>query len=93
MATSSSPEPTERWRRLTAWIVAHPDDAKRLVREELKAETNQEMAQALLDHCWPRMRFEVAISTAEFAKFVAAAQSVGFLKDAGDISRLVLARM
>ncbi len=23
MATSSSPEPTERWRRLTAWIVAH----------------------------------------------------------------------
>lgn len=76
-------------RELTDWIVAHPDDAKRLVREELGAETKQDMSPDLLGRCWPRMRFDAAIGNADFAKFVAAAQSVGFLKDAGDLGKLV----
>ncbi len=80
---------TAAHRELTEWIAAHPEDAKRLVRDELKALTRQEMPPDLLDHCWPRMRLDAAIAVSDFEKFVKAAQSVGFLNDAGDLGRLV----
>jgi NitT/TauT family transport system substrate-binding protein len=76
---------------LTAWIVANESDAKRLVRAELLAETRQEMSAELLDHCWPRMRFTAEIRLEDFTAFVRKAQSVGYLRDAGDLSRLVAA--
>jgi NitT/TauT family transport system substrate-binding protein len=74
---------------LTRWIGSHADEAKALVRAELAAETTREMPQALIDRCWPRMRFESAASLSSFESFLGAAQKAGFLKDAGDLSRLV----
>lgn len=76
-------------KELTAWIVANLAEAQRLVRDELKAETRQEMSEDLLRHCWPRLRFDPAIAIEDFTKFVRAAQSVGYLREAGDVSRLV----
>ncbi|MCE9634669.1 MAG: ABC transporter substrate-binding protein [Planctomycetes bacterium] len=80
---------TDAHRALTEWIVATPADAKRLVRAELLAETRQEMSADLLDHCWPRMTFTSAIRLEDFTAFVKKAQSVGYLRDAGELSRLV----
>lgn len=74
---------------LTLWIGAHPDEAKALVRAELAALTTREMPQALIDRCWPRIRFDRETSLPAFESFVQAAQRAGFLKDAGDLSRLV----
>jgi len=74
---------------LTRWIGAHPDEAKTLVRAELAAETTREMPQALVDRCWPRIRFDRETSLPAFESFVEAAQRVGFLQEAGDLSRLV----
>lgn len=74
----------EAHEELTAWIVANPDEAKRLVRSELKAETRADMAPELLDHCWTRLRFTPRISTPDFVTFLRSAQSAGFLQDAGD---------
>jgi NitT/TauT family transport system substrate-binding protein len=78
---------------LTAWIAAHPDEAKRLVRSELKEETRAEMPAELLDHCWPRLRFSPKISVEDFVASLRGAQAAGFLKEAGDpataLSRLV----
>lgn len=74
---------------LTTWIGAHPDEAKALVRAELAAETTREMPQALIDRCWPRMRFDRETSLPAVESFVKAAQRAGFLKEAGDLSRLV----
>ena len=76
-------------RELTAWIVANPGEAQRLVRSELLAETRQEVSAELLAHCWPRMRFDAAISIDDFTKFVKAAEGVGYLLAAGDLGRLV----
>lgn len=74
---------------LTRWIGSHPDEAKALVRAELAAETTRDMPQALLDRCWSRMRFESEISLSSFESFMKAARKAGFLKEAGDLSRLV----
>jgi len=74
---------------LTRWIGTNPDEAKALVRKELGAETTREMPQALIDRCWPRMHFESETSLPAFESFLEAAQRAGFLKAAGDLSRLV----
>jgi sulfonate transport system substrate-binding protein len=69
---------------LTAWIVAHPAEAKALVREELKEEMHAEIAEDLLDHAWARLTFSTAVTPAEFVTFLRGAQSAGFLEEAGD---------
>lgn len=76
---------------LTKWVGANPAEAQRLLRAELLAETRADMPQELLAHCWPRLRFDAAIAPGAFDAFVKAAQSAGFLKDAGDLSRLIQA--
>ena len=76
---------------LTQWIVANPDEAHRLIREELLAETTKDMPAELLSHCWPRLRFDTSVDAGAFDSFVRAAQAAGFLRDAGDLSRLVRA--
>ena len=74
---------------LTAWIVANPAEAQRVLRDELLAETRKDMPQELLTHCWPRLRFDASVDAGAFESFVKAAQDAGFLRDAGDLSRLV----
>ena len=74
---------------LTRWIVERPDEAKALVRKELLAETTREIKPELLERCWPRMKFDSETSLSAFESFLAAAQRAGFLKGAGDLTRLV----
>jgi NitT/TauT family transport system substrate-binding protein len=74
---------------LTAWIAANEAEAQRLVSEELAAETTQAVPPELMRSCWPRLRFTNEISLEPLKAFVAAAQTAGFLKEAGDLSRLV----
>jgi NitT/TauT family transport system substrate-binding protein len=76
---------------LTQWILAHPDEAQKLVTEELAAETQSAVKPELIAHCWPRLHFTSKISLPPLQSFVKAAQDAGFLKDAGDISKLVVA--
>lgn len=74
---------------LTDWIRTNTDQAKALIRRELAVETTREVPPALLDRCWSRMRFSSDIASSTFEAFVKAAQRAGFLKEAGDLSRLV----
>ncbi len=74
---------------LTEWINAHPEEAKKLVNAELKAITKREMSTELIDRAWPRLRFTSTIRREALADFVAQAKSVGFLRHATDLSRLV----
>ena len=41
---------------LTAWLNAHPDEAKALVRAGLTAETKREMSSAIIASAWRRLR-------------------------------------
>lgn len=74
---------------LNIWIQSNPEEAKKIVREELAVETTREMPAELLQHCWPRMHFSSEISLTSFEAFLKAAQKAGFLKEAGNLSRLV----
>jgi NitT/TauT family transport system substrate-binding protein len=75
---------------LTKWINEHPDEAKALVRAELKELTKREIAQAVIDQAWPRLRFDGAISRAAFDALVGDAQSAGFLKGLPNLDKLVV---
>ncbi len=81
----------EAHREVTAWIVEHPDEAKHAVRAEIEALTGLALSEALIDRCWPRLRFTAEVSPDAFASFVERARSVGFLRSTVSLDRLVAA--
>jgi NitT/TauT family transport system substrate-binding protein len=76
-------------RELTEWIKAHPDEAQRMAREELDAETHAKFTPELIASSWKRIVLTSDISLDALKKFIASAQSVGFLRNAPDLTRLV----
>jgi len=76
-------------RELTDWILAHPDEAKRMVRQELAAETRAEVSIDLIAQAWKRIVLRTDVSPDEYHRFVANAQRAGFIRTAPDLSRLI----
>jgi NitT/TauT family transport system substrate-binding protein len=74
---------------LTDWIVAHPDEAQQLVRNELKAETQVDMAPDLVAKAWQRIHWVHDVKREQLDDVVKSAQAVGFLRDAPDLGRFV----
>jgi NitT/TauT family transport system substrate-binding protein len=74
---------------LTKWIAEHSDEAREKARVELGVETRHEVPPDAIARAWPRLAFDSSISVDVFEKFVSAAKTAGFMKDAGDLSRLV----
>lgn len=74
---------------LTDWINKNPDEAKKLVITALKELTKADFKPDLADRSWARLKFTSEITLAPIQALVAEAQSVGFLKEAKDLSRLV----
>jgi NitT/TauT family transport system substrate-binding protein len=75
---------------LTDWIVAHPDDAQRLVRNELAAETQVDVPPELIRRSWQRIRWVHEVKRSALDDVVKSAQAVGFLRDVPDLSRLIV---
>jgi NitT/TauT family transport system substrate-binding protein len=76
-------------RDLTEWIKANPAEAQRMAREELDAETHAKFAPELVVSAWNRIILTSDISLDALKALISSAQSVGFLRDAPDLSRLV----
>jgi NitT/TauT family transport system substrate-binding protein len=76
---------------LTAWIVAHPDDAQQLVRTELAAETGVAVSSDLVKHAWGRIHWVTDVKRDALENVVKSAQAVGFLRDVPDLGRLIAA--
>lgn len=76
-------------RELTAWIIANPEEAQRLAKQELEALTRSAVSADLIAQASKRIVPTAAITLAPLEDFVRNAQSVGFLRDAPDLSRLV----
>lgn len=74
---------------LTTWIQEHPKEAQQRIAEQLTKITRREFPLELVQHAWPRLHFNDALSSQEFTFFLKAAQSAGFLKEARDITELV----
>ena len=76
-------------RELTEWIVAHPEEAKQMVRQELTAETKAEVSADLIAQAWKRIVLTNDPSLEEYQHFVADAQRAGFIRSTPDLSRLI----
>jgi sulfonate transport system substrate-binding protein len=74
---------------LTEWIQANPVEAQRMARDELEAETHSPVSADLVARALKRIVLKTDLSKATLETFVAKAQSVGFLRGAPDLSRLV----
>jgi NitT/TauT family transport system substrate-binding protein len=74
---------------LTKWINEHTAEAQELMRAQLKQLTKRDFPADLAARSWARLTFTSEISRAPFDALVSEAQSVGFLKGAGDLGRLV----
>jgi NitT/TauT family transport system substrate-binding protein len=91
---SSQPDLLHRFvaahRELTAWIVANPAAAQAMVRDELAEETHGQIAAATVEHAWGRIGLSAEVTRDSLDQFVANAQKAGFLRNAPDLSRLVV---
>lgn len=73
---------------LTKWINDHPDEAKRILNEEMKVETTKALPQATLDSAWKRLEITYDPVRASLLKSAEDAYRIGFLKEHLDLSRI-----
>jgi NitT/TauT family transport system substrate-binding protein len=76
-------------RALTDWIEAHPDEAQKLVLDELAVETHGAIKPELVAHAWTRIRLTAEVSRDTLERFVSQAKAAGLLKTTPDLSRLI----
>jgi NitT/TauT family transport system substrate-binding protein len=74
---------------LTAWINQNPDEAQRMVREELGVEMRATLSAVLVARAWKRIIITSDVQRAGLDKYMANAQAAGFLRGAPDLSRLI----
>ncbi|MCX7886890.1 MAG: ABC transporter substrate-binding protein [Verrucomicrobiae bacterium] len=71
---------------LTHWILANPDEAKRILNEELHAETHRSIPKEILDAAWKRLELTYDPIRASLLKSAEDAHRVGFLPQKPDLS-------
>lgn len=76
-------------RELTDWIRANPEEAQRMLRDELSAEMRSEVSADLVSRSWKRIVITDEVSRGAMDKFLQAAQKAGFLRTAPDLGRLI----
>ncbi len=89
---TTNPGRAEKFRsahvELTAWIIAHPEESRALVRAGITAEMKRDFPAATIASAWRRLKFTEQVTQAQFDALVGEAQSVGFLRDAIPLDRL-----
>jgi NitT/TauT family transport system substrate-binding protein len=73
---------------LTDWIIKNPEEAQRLIKAELLAETKSDMSSQLIDAAWRRIVFTAETPRAAVEKFMQNSVKAGFIKTAPDLSKL-----
>jgi NitT/TauT family transport system substrate-binding protein len=73
---------------LTQWVNQHPDEAKRILNEEIKAETTKALAAGTLDGAWPRLTLTHDPVRSSLIKSAEDAYRIGFIKTKPDLSRI-----
>jgi NitT/TauT family transport system substrate-binding protein len=73
---------------LTQWIAEHPDEAKRLLNDEIKAETGRPLNPETLDGAWSRIEITNDPVRASLLKSAEAAHAVGIIKAKPDLSQI-----
>ncbi|HUE40509.1 MAG TPA: ABC transporter substrate-binding protein [Chthoniobacterales bacterium] len=73
---------------LTDWITKNPDEAQKLIKAELLAETKSDMSAEVFSSAWKRINFTSETPRASVEKFVQNSVRAGFIKTAPDLSKL-----
>ncbi|MCX6901809.1 MAG: ABC transporter substrate-binding protein [Verrucomicrobia bacterium] len=73
---------------LTQWINQQPDDAKRVLNAETKAETTKALPRETLDGAWRRLELTHDPICASLLKSAEDAHRIGFLREKPDLSRI-----
>jgi len=73
---------------LTEWMVKNPEEAQKLVRAELLAETKSDVAADLIAQSWKRIGFTAEVPRASVESFMQNSMKSGFIKSAPDLSKL-----
>jgi len=76
-------------RELTEWILAHPQEAQKMVLEELSVDTQAKVSADLIAQAWKRIMLRPDVSIEEFQQFVNNAQRAGFMRMTPDLARLI----
>ena len=74
---------------LTDWIAKNPEEAQRLLREELTAQTTRPIPAELIASSWKRLTLTTDIALPPLEQFVKDAQAAGFLRGSPDLKRLI----
>ena len=73
---------------LTNWIIKNPEEAQRLIKAELLAETKGDMSPEVIAAAWKRIVFTAETPRASVEKFMQNSVRAGFIKTAPDLSKL-----
>lgn len=73
---------------LTDWMAKNPDEAQKLIKAELLAETRSDMAADLIAQSWKRIVFTPEVPRASIEGFMQNSLKSGFIKAAPDLSKL-----
>jgi NitT/TauT family transport system substrate-binding protein len=76
-------------RELTEWIQKNPQEAQRLLREEMRTSFRANLSPELVSHAWARTTITSEVSLPAFQTYVTNAQKAGFLRDVPDLARLI----
>jgi NitT/TauT family transport system substrate-binding protein len=74
---------------LTDWMQQHPDEAQKLLIDELKEETKTTFAPEAVAQAWKRIKFTTAVPAELIKKAVQDGKDAGFLKGNTDTSKLM----
>jgi NitT/TauT family transport system substrate-binding protein len=74
---------------LTDWMEKNPDEAQKLLTEELTAETRTSFAPEAVAQAWKRIKFTTAVPNELIVKGVQDGKDAGFLKGNTDTSKLI----
>ncbi len=73
---------------LTSWIHAHPDEAKRLLNDEIAVETTKALPPEVLDSAWKRLEITHDPVRASLLESAQDAHTAGFLEEKPDLARI-----
>src|SRR3954468_25025019 len=73
---------------VTDWMTKNPEEAQKLIKAELLAETRSDMAADLIAQSWKRIVFTAEIPGAAVESFLQNSLKTGFIKAAPDLTKL-----
>ena len=73
---------------LTDWMTKNPEEAQKLIKAELLAETRTDMDAALIAQSWKRIVFTAETPRASIESFMQNSLKTGFIKTAPDLTKL-----